>query len=175
MLGKIEGKWRRGQQRIKWLDKHHWINDHEFEQTPRIVKDREAYCTAVHGVTKSQTWLSNWITTTTKYSTIYIYSKWLLYMHPWLGPIITWTLPSFTSRFKFPQGCLLPRILCLKTGGRFNLSVVEVSLQGIGITFTNLCCCHQCRHLCWALLLPLSLPGTSITAERDIWEPMRIL
>ena len=45
---------------------HHRLNGHEFEQTlgqGRIVKDREAWHTAVHGVKKSLTWLSNWTTT----------------------------------------------------------------------------------------------------------------
>ena len=40
---------------------HHWLNGHESEQTPGdTVKDRKAWCAAVHGVTKSQTWLSDW-------------------------------------------------------------------------------------------------------------------
>ena len=43
---------------------HHWLNGHEFEKLQDIVKDREAWCAAVHGVTKSQTWLSDWTTTT---------------------------------------------------------------------------------------------------------------
>ena len=43
---------------------HCWHNGHEFEQTPGIVKDREAWSAAVHGITKSQTRLSDWTTTT---------------------------------------------------------------------------------------------------------------
>ena len=44
---------------------HHWFNGHEFEQTPEIVKDREAWRGAVHGVARSWAWLSDWKTTTT--------------------------------------------------------------------------------------------------------------
>ena len=54
MLGKIEGKRRRGQQRIGWLDS---ITD--SVDMYLIVKVREAWCATVHGVTKSQTRLSN--------------------------------------------------------------------------------------------------------------------
>ena len=39
---------------------HHWLDGHEFEQAPGVGVDREAWCAAVHGVTKSQTWLSDW-------------------------------------------------------------------------------------------------------------------
>ena len=39
---------------------HHWLDRHEFEQAPWDVKDRDAWCAAVHGVTVSQTWLSDW-------------------------------------------------------------------------------------------------------------------
>ena len=42
---------------------HHRLSEHEFEQTPGIVKDRKAWCAAVHGVAKSWTWLSDWTTT----------------------------------------------------------------------------------------------------------------
>ena len=62
MLGKTDSRRNRGQQYevVGW---HHWLNGHESEQTPRDLKDREASCVAVHGVAKSQTWWSNWITT----------------------------------------------------------------------------------------------------------------
>ena len=44
---------------------HHRLNGHEFEQTLEIVKDREAWCSAAHGVTKSWTQLGDWTTTKT--------------------------------------------------------------------------------------------------------------
>ena len=42
----------------KMVGYHHWLNGHEFEQTPEMVKDREAWCAAVHGAAKGQTWLN---------------------------------------------------------------------------------------------------------------------
>jgi len=42
---------------------HHWLNDLNLRKLRELVKDREAWCVAVHGVTKSWTWLSDWTTT----------------------------------------------------------------------------------------------------------------
>ena len=63
ILGKIEGRRRRGWQRMKWLDGITGLIDMSLSELQEMVKDREAWHVAVHGVTKSQTWLSDWTTT----------------------------------------------------------------------------------------------------------------
>ena len=59
MLGKIEGKRTRGWQKIRWLYSIINSTDMNLSKLQEIVEDRGAVCAAVHGVTKSQTQLSN--------------------------------------------------------------------------------------------------------------------
>ena len=59
MLGKIEGRRRRGRQRMRWLDGVTYLIDMSLSKLEELVKDREAWRVALHGVVKSWTQLSD--------------------------------------------------------------------------------------------------------------------
>ena len=66
MLGKTEGRRRRGQQKVRWLDGITDSVDMSLGRIQEIVEDREAWHAAVHGAAKGWTWLSDWTTARNK-------------------------------------------------------------------------------------------------------------
>ena len=72
MLGKTEGRRRRGQQRMRWLDGITEAMNMNLGKLQEMVRDREAWRAAVHGVTKCQTWRGDWTTTYTQVSYLWM-------------------------------------------------------------------------------------------------------
>ena len=144
--GKIEGKGRRGQQMMRWSDGITDSMDMSWANS-EIVKDREACCAAVHGVTKSRTRLSAW-TTTCSACVLNCFSRVWLCATLWTGACQPPTPMGFSRQeywggLQFPPPEDLPDPCLLRL-----LHCRQILYRSIGeASYNN----HACRQLEWLL------------------------
>ena len=108
MLGKIEGERRRGWQRMRCFDGIRDLMDMSFSKLQELVMDREAGCAVVHGVTKSQTQLSDWTDNDSNLSGKTLNKLWIYFSTLiLLMRIKKWPVSSFPKKLpKLKTACL---------------------------------------------------------------------